>query len=191
MPELHFRCRRAIYLLGVPQAHVEAVPAAWPSSRGKKKRVRLGLSDEHAGWRLVGVGDEAPDAVLYELAWALFGGDDEEDFDLEKLAEELDVPDENIVVVEYVAGAPARCGYALYEANDNFDVLFTGRRDDGKGVRIDVVEGSVKVLKESKRFALPVMEYLRSRGVPEALLPGAGGVSFTPVKQVTIAVTIE
>lgn len=191
MAEPLFRCRRAIYLCNLPPVHIEAGLATYVPSMGRKKRVGLGLSDEHAGWRVLGIPEAVPDDALHEIAWSLFGGDDSEDFDLEKLAAEIDVPDDSIVVVQWVPGVPKECSYALYEANDNFEVLFSGRRDDGKGLRIDVVEGSAKAMKESKRFTLPVVEYLRSRGVPEALLPGADGIVFPPQRRLAITVNVE
>ncbi|MFO0843328.1 MAG: hypothetical protein U0797_13175 [Gemmataceae bacterium] len=184
-----YRCQRAVYLHGLPLEHVEEALKKVAPYTGRKKRIHLGVSDEADGWRLVGVAEEVPDVVFLELAWALFGGDDAEDFDLEKLAVETDVPDDAVVAVHYGPGEDQRW-YALVEPNDRFDVLFAGRRDDGKGLRIDLVEESVKVLSEPP-FSLPVVEYLRSRGVAEALLPGPDGFAFPAARSVAVTVNVE
>jgi hypothetical protein len=185
-----YRCRRAVYLRGLPLGHVEEALKKVAPYTGRKKRITLGVSDETDGWRLVGVPEEVPDVVFVELAWALFGGDDAEDFDLDKLAGETDVPDDAVVAVHHAPGEADQRWYALVEPNDRFDVLFHGRRDDGKGLRIDVVEESVKVLKESP-FSLPVVEYLRSRGVPPALLPGDDGFGFAAARRFGVTVNLE
>jgi hypothetical protein len=191
MSELSFSCQRAIYLFDVPVDHVETALARYIAPVGRKRRVSLALSEPHDRWQVAGMVDALPEVVLHELAWAFFDADDSDDFDLDKLAREIDIPDDSIVIVQYVPGQPQQCYYTLYQTNDNFDVVFTGRRDDGKGVRIDIVEESVKVQKDTTRLTLPVVEYLRSRGVPEMLMPGADGIVFTPVKRLAVAVNID
>jgi hypothetical protein len=185
-----YRCRRAIYLRDLTLSHVEEALKKVAPYTGLKKRITLGVGDELDRWRLVGVAYEVPDVVFVELAWALFGADDAEDFDLDKLAAETDVPDDAVVAVQYAAVEPGQRWYALVEPNDRFDVLFHGRRNDGQGLRIDLVEESVKVLKEST-YPLPVVEYLRSRGVPEALLPGDDGFDFAPARRIAVTVNTE
>lgn len=185
-----YHCNRVIYLRDLTLTHVEEALKKVAPYTGLKKRITLGVGDDLGRWRLVGVAYEVPDVVFVELAWALFGGDDAEDFDLDKLAAETDVPDDAVVAVHYAPGEPDQRWYALVEPNDRFDVLFHGRRDDGKGLRIDLVEESVKVLKESI-YPLPVVEYLRSRGVPESLLPGDDGFAFALVRRIAVTVNVE
>jgi hypothetical protein len=184
-----YRCRRAICLRDLSAEHVEEALKKVAPYTGRKRRVTLGVSEDADRWRLVGVADELPDVIFLELAWALFGGDDGEDFDLEKLAAETDVPDDAVVAVHWGPAADQRW-YALVEPNDRFDVLFAGRRDDGQGLRFDLFEESAKVLKESS-YPLPVVEYLRGRGVPEALLPGPDGFAFPAARRVAVTVNVE
>jgi hypothetical protein len=179
MSHSSFHCRRAIYLFDLPRERVEGVLTEHAPSGGKKKRLCFALSPREAGWLLVGVPDEIPSWSVFELAVSFFDVDDD-DFDLARLASEPEIPDDSILVVQMGTGRPDECYYALNEPNVLCDALFVGRRDDGKGLRIDIIEEIEKIEPESARFSLSVIEYLTSRGVPGALLPTESGFAFVP-----------
>ncbi|MFO0878786.1 MAG: hypothetical protein U0840_15700 [Gemmataceae bacterium] len=117
------------------------------------------------------------DWAVFDLAWSILAGTDDDDFDLTNLVEEVDVPSEDLILAQYVHTRPDLTFYGLHQENDNFDVLFEGRRDDQVGLRFNVIEETITLLEEGSRYRLTLLEYLQSRGVPEVLWPDPDGFS--------------
>lgn len=184
-----YQACRGLYLHGLPQEHLEATLREYAQLGGRTRRVRFGCSESIEGWQVLAPLGEVSLETLFELAVFLLGGE-EEDFDLDRLAQESEIPDDAVVVVQVIPEEPARSFYATFEANDDFEVLFSGRREDGKGIRVNVVEGSTQPT-SSTMYATSLVDYLRGRGVPEFLLPQSNGIEFEAVKVYPIPVHVE
>lgn len=178
-----YRCRRAILLYQVPLDHLEGVFRDHVPCSDRKRKAEVVLSAPLDGWQLLGIHESITDWSVYDLAWSILAGTEDEDFNLETLANTVDVPCENLIVVQFVSDQPGLCYYSVYEENEDFDVIFIGRNDEGMELRIDVVEETVTSRQNGTRFQLSVVEYLRSRGVPESYLPGSEGFRFPPVSR--------
>ncbi len=185
-----FESNRGILLYHVPIEYIYRKIRDYPVFKGKKKPVTLGVSNLDSGWVLVGIPSEMPRYDFHNLACWFFGESD----DLEPHAsdQDPDVPAENVVVVLYTHETVEKTYYAIAaddsDSEDSMDIIFHGRRDDGKGVKISVIEDSVKLKKSAFQFTSSTLEYLSRRGVPNGLMPGPNGFRFHPTDEIQIEV---
>lgn len=188
MGEKMFRCQRGVLLYDLSREYVLGQVREYPAFAGKKRKVTAAVSAPVGQWALVGIPEDMPAYDFYNLACWLFGTPDEDEDD----EQDEGISPLNVIAVHVSPAAPEQSYYALSsDDEDELDVVFRGRRDDGKGVKVDVVEGTLTLTKKPRGFALPLAEYLAERGVPVPLRPGPEGFAFEPEELLTIKVNVD
>ncbi len=190
MTDSLYRCQRAILVRQVPQEQIESALKRFVPYTGRKKRIRLALSGEHDGWRILGVAEPISTAMLVELAWTILDSEENEDFDLDKLAQEPDISDDAVVVVQWIPEDPSQSWYATLEPSDQFEVVFIGRRENGTAWRLDVVEEKMQDFQDP--LSVPsLFAYLQQRQVPTVFHPMEAGFAFEPVRLLPITINVD
>lgn len=93
-----------------------------------------------------------------------------------------------VIAVQYREGFPGKTFY-LTSIDVGRGSDFRGRRDDGKGVRIE--DGVAKVRQSTRRFQLGTVAYLISRGVPASLAPTSVGFSFVAYDRIDVRIDAD
>lgn len=191
-----FETRRGILVCGLDRESLEHQIREFPVFDGTKLRVTFALSDQVQSWTVVGISAEVSRSDFHHLAsWLIGAGDDsdDDDLDVDDLEDGYEPVSPQVASGKVIAAqfTPDDVERTYYLVVPNDDVVLRGRRDEGKGVKVDVSEASVKLAKESRQFKSSTLDYLRERGVPEELHPGGNGFAFTPTSSVEIEISTE
>jgi hypothetical protein len=178
-------CTRAILIRALHPDHVKVRVRAFPLFHGGLESYSVPVSEYLTPWLLFGFPGRFPlqlwnDLAVYMSAIverprsASTGGP--------AYGEGCEV-----IAVQCSEAAPGKT-YYLTGIDEEEACDFRGRRDDGRGVRVE--DGVLKVGKPSRRFQAGALDFLGSRGVPASFLPYPSGFSFVAADRLDIQIDV-
>lgn len=176
-----FQSGRGVLMRGVAPADVESKLRDFSHRRGRRRRETFALSERVGEWVLLGVPDGLYRHYVYFIAYWGFGTQDDQS------PWQPIFPSAEVIVARYEAFDPDKSYYVLVSDHKSGPgSILRGRRDDGKGVVVNLEEESAKLDKDTRGFDLPTLDYLAARGVPEELRPGVRSFEFVPEARIDL-----